>query len=1266
MSALTAEREEVKTLLRGILISSPTSMTADQLQRDYRNLEGRDVPYRKLGFSSFQQFLLSVPDTVILRTTSKGGSPIVVPVQSAKSSHVDALVQKQKVSVPKRLMKRASFLTRRTSVKAHPESHRNRSYSADSTQRIFIPHHLQQRINEFLRDNPQGVRIQVFEKEFFSAQTLQNYGVRSGEIQQLLAHLSHILKVSGGMVYPLLEKQSVYRPVTYFPNEDKNPKNFIPSGCENNFVSVEQNGFLEGDIKLTEEDDDDIVAELYEHIGKSNNVLWEINETTSQVTSFVNKEKECGIQSSERSQSEISPPSCAYSNDLVSHQMRRQFMLLLDKNPDGIWCSELPQLYKEEFGVTLEYQNMGFISVLQMASNILDVFHCVKPDGTDWKVFDARKPLPSQYVSCDIKNHKSVPVETTMVPRVPSKVKYNIDKLLMAYPSGLPSDEFVNLYEANELILDLYPPEVIGHKEKLQYQKIPPETTNGSLLEVLVAEVYTPQNFWIQLRGEKTHLALDKLMNDIQDFYDQEEKSYHMPDSTVKIGQYCMAPYNEEWHRVCITTVHNLIEVQVLFVDYGTTSRVKKKDLRFMHQDFGAFPMQAIQASLANLIPAGDGKKWPRAVNKRFLEMVSEKTLIAVVSSVDHETKQGRLCSMKPLVAIVLAVDFKARKVEVALVDTSGPEDIHINDVLEREGLAQFMTSRQPQPQPPSPPVQRTGVDLTLPTVTVTRPPPGFTSDTSVTNKQPLPAEGPSASMQKAADFRDVQSPTFPQLQTPHSNINQPNYLVPQTPCVNPVQMFPSSYFPQTVPVQQPMSFSEQLLQQQILQTIMFNNPALAMLVSSQMAANHIKAVAAMNTALAFPVLNPPVMFNPAPINPRTTVTERAANLGQSEVDISEISTALRKDSASQYQPNQPVVSEPCTPEPIVNHPASPEETMTRSSIQNRTATTNTWESPTFFTKPKSDKVDQVTQHMSQLSAGVQTTKDSTLLRKEVETIKTVENSPLVPRTLLRKEMETIKTVENSPLIPPSISVKPDCDKSDQKTQHMSEFSSSFEASFNLSLTKDLKTVNPVPSNDSMESASSYSEIINNVFEDAQKGAESIVQDGPCDELNLGYTSGSDDIYRSDDSEEISDTPPPKVKQEPHYVKKIEMANKIIHLINFSNRAYLSVDEIVRAFTDFSGRHVILKILDAKGIRLPFSEIERRKESTIFEALDGCNIIGLPRNANGYIVGNVSLIPLQSVIQLLSLLSVRNKSLFQALQEEIEKFNPLDEYWTGN
>ena len=46
-------------------------------------------------------------------------------------------------------------------------------------------------------------------------------------------------------------------------------------------------------------------------------------------------------------------------------------------------------------------------------------------------------------------------------------------------------------------------------------------------------------------------------------FYDQEAGNYNMPDATVRIGQYCVAPYNKEWHRACITAVHNYDEVQV-------------------------------------------------------------------------------------------------------------------------------------------------------------------------------------------------------------------------------------------------------------------------------------------------------------------------------------------------------------------------------------------------------------------------------------------------------------------------------------------------------------------------------------------------------------------------------------------------------------------------------------------------------------------------------------------------------------------------------
>jgi hypothetical protein len=50
---------------------------------------------------------------------------------------------------------------------------------------------------------------------------------------------------------------------------------------------------------------------------------------------------------------------------------------------------------------------------------------------------------------------------------------------------------------------------------------------------------------------------------DFRLFYEQQADNYNMPVATVRIGQYCVAPYSEEWHRACITAVHNLVDVQV-------------------------------------------------------------------------------------------------------------------------------------------------------------------------------------------------------------------------------------------------------------------------------------------------------------------------------------------------------------------------------------------------------------------------------------------------------------------------------------------------------------------------------------------------------------------------------------------------------------------------------------------------------------------------------------------------------------------------------
>ena len=70
------------------------------------------------------------------------------------------------------------------------------------------------------------------------------------------------------------------------------------------------------------------------------------------------------------------------------------------------------------------------------------------------------------------------------------------------------------------------------------------------------------------------------------------------------------------------------------------------------------------------------------------------------------------------------------------------------------------------------------------------------------------------------------------------------------------------------------------------------------------------------------------------------------------------------------------------------------------------------------------------------------------------------------------------------------------------------------------------------------------------------------------------------------------------------YVKRIEVAGSAVHVINMNSVAFLCTDEVIHIFTDFSGHHVVLKILEANQIFLPFREISRRESPEIIEALE--------------------------------------------------------------
>ena len=66
MSTPAARAEDLKKLLRGLLISSPHAVTVDQLERDFVQQEGHVVPFRELGYPCFMKYLESIPDTCVV------------------------------------------------------------------------------------------------------------------------------------------------------------------------------------------------------------------------------------------------------------------------------------------------------------------------------------------------------------------------------------------------------------------------------------------------------------------------------------------------------------------------------------------------------------------------------------------------------------------------------------------------------------------------------------------------------------------------------------------------------------------------------------------------------------------------------------------------------------------------------------------------------------------------------------------------------------------------------------------------------------------------------------------------------------------------------------------------------------------------------------------------------------------------------------------------------------------------------------------------
>ena len=98
---IEARQLRMKKSIRALLLSSKHGCTPKQLHSDYEHIVGELLPYKALGFSTFMEYLTSIPDVVEVRF-SKDCSTMLYGIADPSTRHIAKMVSKQRSKPPAR------------------------------------------------------------------------------------------------------------------------------------------------------------------------------------------------------------------------------------------------------------------------------------------------------------------------------------------------------------------------------------------------------------------------------------------------------------------------------------------------------------------------------------------------------------------------------------------------------------------------------------------------------------------------------------------------------------------------------------------------------------------------------------------------------------------------------------------------------------------------------------------------------------------------------------------------------------------------------------------------------------------------------------------------------------------------------------------------------------------------------------------------------------------------------------------------------------
>jgi len=163
----------------------------------------------------------------------------------------------------------------------------------------------------------------------------------------------------------------------------------------------------------------------------------------------------------------------------------------------------------------------------------------------------------------------------------------------------------------------------------------------------------------------------------MQEFYSNEENKIELNPDLLIVGMLVAAKFNDCWFRVQVESVIQKKQVMCRFVDFGELHVVEINCVQPLFTQFRSVPKQAIRATLARVQPI-DGIDWNALTCYEFSKMVEHNLFVSTVHGVDW-IDSGK-------------EDAKIPVLKLSLCDTSGPQDVYIDQVLVHKKYAKFST----------------------------------------------------------------------------------------------------------------------------------------------------------------------------------------------------------------------------------------------------------------------------------------------------------------------------------------------------------------------------------------------------------------------------------------------------------------------------------------------------------------------------------------------------------------------------------------------